>query len=209
MDGFFMRRLCKRVLFCALTAAIVWSAMLIADRETLNRELIRFHVVAASDSEQDQTVKLQVRDAVLAAIREDLESVGDVREARAYLQEQLPKIQRIANETLQIAGFEPEAVVSLCREAFDIRHYDTFTLPAGVYDSLRIVIGEGAGHNWWCVAFPTLCLPAAAEGFEAVAADAGLSENLTQTLSGREKHQVRFYFLDKLGQFQNRAFAGK
>jgi len=204
-----MRKILKRLGICLAIALFCWTCGLFVDRQQLSRELIRFHVVANSDTESDQQIKLQVRDAVLDGIQADLRKISDVAEAKKYIQENIPKIRTIANEVLSSLGTGQEAVVTLCREAFDIRHYDTFTLPAGVYDSLRIVIGEGAGHNWWCVAFPTLCLPAAAEGFEAVAADAGLSENLTQTLSGREKHQVRFYFLDKLGQFQNRAFAGK
>ena len=172
--------------------------MLIADRETLNQELIRFHVVAQSDSEEDQAVKLQVRDAVLNAIREDLNSLTDVDAARVYLREQLPKIQQIANDTLELAGFQPEAVVSLCREAFDTRKYDTFTLPAGVYETLRIVIGDGAGHNWWCVAFPSLCLTATSEEFESAAVGAGFSEDLADTLSGSETYEVRFFLLDQL-----------
>ena len=99
--------------------------------------------------------------------------------------------------------------MTFCKEAFDVRHYDTFSLPAGVYDSLRIVIGDGAGHNWWCVAFPTLCLPATTEGLDAVAADAGLSESLTKTLSRDSDFEIRFLLLDKLGQLGNRSFSGK
>lgn len=203
-----MRKVCKRVIFCAVTALIVWTAMLITDRETLDRELIRFHVVAQSDSEEDQAVKLQVRDAVLNAIRADLNSITDVDAARVYLQEQLPKIQQIANDTLELAGFQPEAVVSLCREAFDTRKYDTFTLPAGVYETLRIVIGDGAGHNWWCVAFPSLCMTATSEEFETAAVGAGFSEDLADTLSGSKTYEVRFFLLDQLGRLENILFAG-
>lgn len=203
MDGVFMRKLVRRIVFCAMTAVVVWGGMLIADREMLNDQLIRFHVVAASDSREDQNVKLQVRDAVLEVIQRDLQAVTDVDAARAYLQQQLPKIQRIANETLQKAGMNQEAVVSLCREAFDIREYDTFTLPGGIYETLRIVIGEGQGHNWWCVAFPSLCMTATTQEFEAAAAGAGFSDVLTDTLAGEPKYEVRFFLLDKLGELEN------
>ena len=92
----------------------------------LSENIVRLHVLANSDSVEDQELKLQVRDAVLNVIREDLNSLTDVDAARVYLREQLPKIQQIANDTLELAGFQPEAVVSLCREAFDTRKYDTF-----------------------------------------------------------------------------------
>lgn len=203
-----MRKLCKRILFCALTAVIVWSAMLIVDREQLNDQLIRFHVVASSDSEKDQAVKLQVRDAVLESIRNDLDALKDVDAAREYLKEQLPKIQAIANSTLKAAGFSEEAVVSLCREAFDTRVYDTFTLPAGLYETLRIVIGEGEGHNWWCVTFPSLCMAATTEDFQDAAVGAGFSGVLTDTLAEKEKHEVRFFLLDQLGRLENILFTG-
>ena len=107
---------------------------------------------------------------------------------------------------LEEAGYDGEAVVTLCKEAFDTRYYDTFTLPAGVYEALRITIGEGAGKNWWCVVFPTFCVPAAGEGFEDVAVDAGFSDALSGALTGEKPYELRFFFLDKLGELENRLF---
>ena len=129
--------------------------------------------------------------------------VADVDQAKAYMRENLPKIQMVANEVLTQAGFDPDAVVTLCRETFDTRVYDTFTLPAGVYESLRIVIGEGEGRNWWCVVFPSLCIPAAGEGFEDVAAGAGFPDTLSNTLTGEEGYEIRFFLLDALGRLEN------
>lgn len=202
-----MKKLMKRVVLCFSAAALVWCWSLLADREKLNEELIRLHVVANSDSEEDQMVKLQVRDAVLASIQQDLQQVTDIEAAKAYLQENLPKIQAAANKALTNAGFDEQAVVTLCKEAFDTRYYDTFTLPAGVYESLRIVIGEGEGHNWWCVAFPSLCLPATAAEFEDAAVGAGFSDSLSAALAGEEEYRVRFFFLDALGELENKLFA--
>ena len=198
-----MGKLWKRLVRCLLLAAAVWTVGVIRDRSFLDRELIRVHVVANSDSDEDQKIKLQVRDAVLESLQSGMAQVGDAAQAKAYLQENLPKIENIANETLQKAGVDSGAVVSLCREWFDIRQYDTFTLPAGGYESLRIVIGEGEGHNWWCVAFPELCRSATVEGFSQAAETAGMSENLTQTLSRNEEHPIRFFFLDALGRVRN------
>ena len=202
-----MYKLTKRVGVCLILAALVWCGTLFSDRKQLNEELIRLHVVANSDSEEDQTIKLQVRDAVIESLRADLGKIADVEEAKAYLQENLPKIRETANRALEAAGVDGDAVVTLCREAFDTRYYDTFTLPAGVYESLRIVIGQGAGHNWWCVAFPSLCVPATTEAFEDAAVEAGFSETLSNTLTG-EEYEVSFFLLDALGKLENIFFEG-
>ena len=193
----------RRVGFCFLLAALVWCGTLLADRQRLDEGLIRLHVVANSDSEQDQSIKLQVRDAVVESLRSAMEDVADVEQAKAYLQENLPKLQKVANETLRALGCEDEAVVTLCREAFDTRFYDTFTLPAGVYEALRITIGAGEGKNWWCVVFPTFCVPATTEGFEEVAVGAGFPDSLNSALTGEEGYEVRFFLLDALGELEN------
>lgn len=206
MGGVFMRKLGKRILFCAVLAAAVWCGSVLADRQTLDQELIRLHIVASSDSREDQTIKLKVRDAVLESLRSDLAQIRDVEQAKAYLQANLPRIRQIANQVLQDAGCDAEAAVSLCREAFDTRQYDTFTLPAGVYEALRIVIGEGEGQNWWCVVFPDLCLEAAGEDVPLEAAGAGFSRRLTSTLTG-EDYEIRFFFLDQLGKLRGKWFS--
>ena len=196
-----MRKYLNRIGICLLIACFVWIGMFLADRQRLRKELIRFHVVAASDSQEDQAVKLQVRDAIMEAFQKELQNLTDMEQAKAYLAENLPKIESIANQVLAQAGFGDTARVSLCVEEFATRVYDTFTLPAGLYESLRIVIGEGEGQNWWCVVFPSLCLPATTEGFEEVACGAGFSDTLTDTLEG--EHEICFFFLDALGTVEN------
>ena len=196
-----MKKLLNRVVICFSLVALVYAWALIADRQKLEQELIRLHVVAASDSEEDQAVKLRVRDAVLESLSRGLGEVTDVEGARDYIRENLPRLEAAANEALAAAGISDLATVKLRTEEFAARVYDTFSLPAGVYDTLRVTIGEGAGHNWWCVAFPSLCLPATTEGFEAVAAGAGFSRDLTDTLTG--EYEVRFLLLDLVGQIEN------
>ena len=110
------------------------------------------------------------------------------------------------DHTLNELGFQEGASISLCREQFDIRHYDTFSLPAGVYDSLRIIIGDGRGKNWWCVSFPTLCIPATTVGFTDTAVSAGFSEPLVQALTGNEEYEIHFFFLNQLGKLENILF---
>ena len=142
-----MKKLIKCVFACALLAAFVWCGTIIADRQRLNEELIRLHVVANSDSAEDQELKLQVRDAVITSLRQALADVQDTEQAKEYLQENLPKLQELANRTLDAAGSAQRAVVTLCREGFPTRRYDTFSLPAGIYEALRVTIGDGAGKN--------------------------------------------------------------
>lgn len=202
-----MGKRAKCLIVCLVIAASVWTWELLRDRQYLDRELIRLHVVANSDSERDQDIKLQVRDAIVASLNQGMADIGDVRAAKEYLRENLSKIESVANQTLEAAGVDSRAVVTLCRESFDIRKYDTFTLPAGVYESLRVVIGEGQGKNWWCVAFPTLCMSATSEGFEEAAQTAGMDENLSETLTGG--YQLRFFLLDALGRAENICFHGK
>jgi stage II sporulation protein R len=206
MDGVFMRFLFKIVVVVLLFSLCLEGWNLGQDHKKLTDDLIRLHVVAASDTAEDQKIKLQVRDAVVRSVDEAMSHVMTQEQAEAWLQENLPQIQQAANDVLRQLGCTYEAVVTFTREAFPRRNYDTFSLPSGVYRSLRITLGEGQGHNWWCVVFPTLCMPAAGEDTESVAVGAGFSENLTDTVTGKQGYQVRFYLLDVIGKLENFLF---
>ncbi len=194
----------KRMGFVAALVAAVWTGGLLADAGLLQRELLRLHVVGASDSAFDQEVKLQVRDAVLASLEEGLRDMTDPELALKYVQELLPQVERAANAALQAAGVSDTAAVSLGKEAFPTRHYDTFSLPAGIYRALRVVIGDGEGQNWWCVVFPQLCV-GDADQFVETAGMTGMSPELTQTLEG--EYEIRFWCLEKIGELRNFLFA--
>ena len=198
-----MGKYAKRIGICLTVVVFFWGAMIFGDKKTLRNELIRLHVVAASDSQEDQALKLQVRDAVIAGLRQELEQVADVHQAKVYLQEHLPKIEALANQVLQEAGSEETASVSLQQEEFGTRIYDTFSLPSGIYESLRIVIGDGAGKNWWCVVFPALCVGVTVDEFEDTAQCAGFTDALTGALAGETEYEVRFFVLDALGRLEN------
>ena len=193
----------KRIGICFLLASLVWCAMIVIDKQTLRNELIRLHVVAASDSSEDQALKLRVRDAIVTSLQEELTNVADVQQAKVYLEENLPKIEALANRVLQAAGCPDVATVTLQLEEFATRYYDTFTLPAGIYEALRVTIGEGEGQNWWCVVFPTLCVGATVAEFEETAQCAGMPDVLTSTLAGEPGYEVRFFILDALGRLEN------
>lgn len=203
MDGVFMRKIIKRIGILAILVMAVFAFALIRDRETLKNELVRLHVVGASNSQQDQSIKLSVRDAVLDSLGEALREATDVQQAKQYIQTHLPQIEEVANNTLAQLGVDSTAVVQFMEEEFPVRDYDTFSLPSGVYQSLRIVIGEGSGRNWWCVVFPTLCVGATSADVEDVAAGAGFSDELTDTITGKEEYKIRFFLLDVLGRVEN------
>ena len=173
----------------------------LASSSALSDRVLRLHVVANSDTQADQSVKLRVRDAVLNVLSYAMGAMPTLEEAKAYLQTHLPEIRQAANTALKQAGSSLEAAVTLVKEAFPQRIYDTFRLPAGVYETLRITIGQGEGKNWWCVLFPTLCVPASSAGFEAAAVSAGMPEDLSHTLSGQTP-DIRFRLLDWLGEIK-------
>jgi stage II sporulation protein R len=197
MDGVFMFKLIKMWVCCLLAASLVWFGTVLADRQTLDENVIRFHVVANSDSEADQAVKLQIRDGVIAYLQPILAELPSAAEVKVWLEGHLEDVKAVADGILAENGFADTASVTVRKEAFETRAYDTFTMPAGVYDALRITVGEGKGQNWWCVVFPRLCLPAVSDDMEAEAAGAGFSDSLTGALEG--EYQVRFFVLDCLG----------
>ncbi len=201
IGGIFMKKLLKLTVFLVLVSLIFQGFSLLRDRRMLDTGLVRLHVVGASDNEMDQAVKLQVRDAVLECVA-SLGTPQNAAEAKALLEENLPAIRDAANRALE--GLE-NATVTLCREVFPAREYDSFTLPSGVYDSLRVKIGEAKGRNWWCVVFPSLCVPAAGESLDAVAAGAGFSQGLTDAITDSEC-SVSFFFLDLLGKAESFLF---
>ena len=136
---------------------------------------MRLHVLANSDSEEDQALKLQVRDKILERAETLLEQSADRREAEGLLRGQLLELEKIAAEEIRANGYDYAVDVRLENAAFPTREYDGFTLPAGNYLALRVVIGAGEGKNWWCVVFPPLCTAASGSVPETALA-AGLTE---------------------------------
>lgn len=196
-----MFKLIKVALVGALIVGAFRLGAAVQDQQTLTEEIIRLHVVANSNSEEDQALKLQVRDAVLDCLADALEEVQTKLDAKAYIEEHLEQIVETANRVIREAGFDDRVTVTLTEEEFDTREYETFTLPAGVYDSLRIVIGDGEGQNWWCVVFPKFCTQAAS--VKDTAAGAGFSDTLTDSICNEDGYEIRFFVLDCIGRIQN------
>ncbi len=152
----------------ALIAAFVITALcagsigsVAAEQRELSDKLIRLHVIANSDSEADQALKLKVRDAVTGELEAMLKSAGSRDEAAETLRENLQLISRLCEDTIIREGYDYTVNVTLGVENYPTRVYDTFSLPAGEYQSLKITIGSGEGKNWWCVVFPPVCYTAA------------------------------------------------
>lgn len=176
------------VLALVLAGTALGAAALQREQEALSEKLIRLHVVANSDSEADQAVKLQVRDAVLA-VTQPLTAGEDPYGALAGA---LPEIQAAAADCLAGLGVSDPVAVSLGPEEFPTRVYESFALPAGQYMSLRVTIGEGAGHNWWCVVFPTICFAATASDLETAAVSAGFTDEEVRLITEDGGYQLKF-----------------
>ena len=187
-----------------LALSLCYVARCAATQRQLASKLIRLHVVANSDSQEDQRVKLEIRDAVLARVEELTADCSDVQSAKACLSQNLPALEAAAEEALQRAGHGESVAVSLGRENFPTRYYDTFTLPAGPYTSLRVSIGEGSGHNWWCVVFPSLCVAATCDEWEEAAEAGAFTDAESRFIAGgEEEYELKFKTLEYLQKFWN------
>jgi len=147
----------EAALLIALSAALLFGAWAQREGESLAGKLIRLHVIANSDSEYDQATKLKVRDGILELLNPELSGVTSMEEAERVIAAKLPLIAQTAEAITGDAGTRLDVTAELGRESYPTREYDTFSLPAGEYTSLRVTLGEGEGENWWCVVFPPLC----------------------------------------------------
>ena len=191
-----------------LTLVFVFALCLVAlnflpvhGEEAIYNSVIRLHVIAASDSDADQALKLKVRDAVLSGLSTLSEGCSSKSEAEEKLASQLDEIRAVALETLAAECCDCQVSVSLGKEKYPQKSYDGVCFPAGEYTSLRIVIGEGEGKNWWCVLFPQLCL-AGAKNAEAAFVEVGLTPEQYRVITETDvpKYKLRFKIIDIIGE---------
>lgn len=177
-----------------------------ASAETVKDDVVRLHILANSNSEIDQEVKLKVRDALLKTNASILSDDVTKENAKAHFENSKEILLITAKETLKENGFNYNVKITLQEEYFETRAYGNLTFPAGQYTALKVVLGEGKGKNWWCVMFPPLCVPAA-DGIETNETTTDyLTESGEKIVNGGEKYIVKFKFLeiyeklrDKLG----------
>ena len=182
------RRLLGRALVCGFVLAALCSFFPFAAAcGQLPRDVVRLHVVANSNGAEDQAVKLLVRDAVLEEAARWYQGAGSMEEASSQLCTHLQSIAGAARQVLREQGVDYSATAQMTEMYFPTRDYGDFRLPAGRYRTLRVTLGEGAGKNWWCVVFPSLCLPAATQE-EALLT---LPEGERQVVEGGQGVQVK------------------
>jgi len=163
------------------------------EQQRLADEVLRLHVVAASDDKRDQDAKLKVRDALLDQTSILLSDVNNAEEAKLVLSGKLDLLDKVAEQTLRAYGMDSDVSVSLKRELFGTRKYGGFSLPGGYYDALRIVIGPGEGKNWWCVVYPQICTAASMEELGTVAAMGGMDRDQVLLITGEQpKYVLKF-----------------
>lgn len=175
------------LIVCALC-----SFLPIGDEAEIYDNTIRLHVIANSDTEHDQSVKLYVRDAVLEEIAALTENAKSVEEAEAIINSELGNVREKAKAALSAIGEDISVNVTLSEEYYPTREYANFRLPAGNYTSLRILLGEAEGQNWWCVLYPELCT-SGAKADEALV-KTGFSKDQIDILTGGNKPQYRLKF---------------
>ena len=189
-----------------LLMAVCSSALPVNGEVGLYNKLIRLHVLANSDSEEDQALKLKVRDAVLESTKDVISACADVTEAREAIEQSKEMIQAVCEKAVSDAGYEYPVSIAFGVEKYPEKSYGSVTLPSGDYCSVRVMIGEAEGHNWWCVLFPPLCV-GAAKNERDVMTEAGLTKNEVDVLTENDgdKYVLKF----KIIEFFRRAFTSE
>lgn len=176
-------------LLLGVAVCLLSGAKALHTQDELADKVVRLHVLANSDSEEDQALKLLVRDAVLDRAEDLLAQTSSRAEAEGKLRGQLLEFERLAEAVVREAGYDYEVTAELADTEFPTREYEGFTLPAGEYLALRILIGEAAGRNWWCVVFPPLCT-AATSDVPASAMAAGFAEDEVRLITEEDRGYV-------------------
>ena len=167
-------------------------------QEALSEKVVRLHVLANSDTEADQALKLEVRDAILSYAEPLLDRVSDQKEAEAVLRGQLLELEETAAEVIHSAGYSYPVTVELDKTDFPTREYPSFSLPAGEYLALRVLIGEAAGQNWWCVVFPPLCSAVAADFSDTIENTCFSEEEIAFITEEKIEYQIKFKIVELL-----------
>ena len=175
-----------------------------ASAQTVKEDVIRLHILANSDLQNDQEVKLKVRDALLETNASILSDEVTKENAKEHFEKSKTILLKTAEKALKENGFDYNVKITLQEEYFETRVYGKLTFPAGKYTALKVVLGEGKGKNWWCVMFPPLCIPAA-DGIETNESTADyLTESGEKIVNGGDKYIIKFKFLEIYEEFRNK-----
>lgn len=181
-----------------LLTVTLCSFIPVSGEEEIYSDVVRLHVIAESDSREHQELKLSVRDAVLTAVEGEISGVTERERVLSLITAAVPKITAAAEARVAELGYDCPVTVYFDREEYPLRYYEDYVLPAGEYTSLRVVLGEGEGRNWWCVLFPSMCRSAATETGEEEFYAAGFTPEEYRIIrkDSAPKYKVRFRFLE-------------
>jgi len=183
-----------------IVTAGIWCGRQYQIQQGLAEKVLRFHVLANSDSVEDQKLKLKVRDAVGGFVQEQMHNVETKECCEVIVAEMIPEIEQMAAQVVKNEGFTYEVHAELEECDFPVKTYGAYTFPAGIYDALRVTIGEGEGQNWWCVMYPNMCFENSM--YEVVDDKSGetlravLNEEEYQTVLNSGEYELRFWFLE-------------
>ncbi len=186
-------------IFVAVIAFLVINSYIPTKNECeIYNSTVRLHVLANSDSKEDQALKLKVRDKIVE--RMSSYNAKSKEEALEYIEKDMEKLKEIAEQCIKSEGFNNPVSIEIGEESYPTREYEDFTLPAGKYTSLRVIIGEGEGQNWWCVLYPPLCTSYAIE-YDDPTIDVGFTKEQYNFITGNDKeYKVKFKLLEMASQ---------
>ena len=187
-----------------LVSAAVSAFLPVSGEEELYDKVIRLHVLANSDSEEDQELKLEVRDTVLENLNGKLSDVRDRKSAESVLTSEFSAVEAAAEQKIRELGYDYQVNISLTEEYYPEKSYEELTMPSGEYMSLKVEIGAAEGKNWWCVVFPPLCLNAATKNENASSKneDALIEVGFTEeqyriiTQNDKPRYKIKFKILE-------------
>lgn len=186
----------KQICLCMLCGLVIAISASVTEFEAncaaIRDNVFRLHIIANSDSEADQNIKLEVRNAVLAMTKEMYEDCKTKEDAKYVTVQNLKALESAANTVLKQAGFMYTAHARIGTVNFNTREYEQFTLPAGAYEAFEIVLGAGEGKNWWCVMYPKVCLSVC--GTDAF--DTALDNDQNEIVTEKNKYKVAFRFME-------------
>lgn len=194
-----MKLFIKFVAVVTVVAAVFSVVSFASGCAEVRHDVLRLHIVGASDSEFDQSLKLKVRDAVLEKGGELFDGTVTADEAEKIITPRIDELKAVAEEVLKENGCDYKVDITVGEEYFTTRCYENFTMPAGVYTAVRVNIGSAEGKNWWCVMFPPLCLPAAS-----VEADAFFTDEEMKIVSSSPRYEPRFKIVEIYESIKNK-----
>ena len=188
-----MKRLFKALCAAFLISSIISTVTFANECKDISNKVLRFHVLANSDSEDDQSLKIKVRDAVLEYSKELFDKADSKESTIGIAADNIDGIIATAQNEVYKNGYDYKVSGYITKMYFTTREYDAYTLPAGKYDAVRLLIGSGKGKNWWCVMFPMLCVPCAENKTEL---DDVLNSDEMDIVESGEKYEIKFKIVE-------------